>query len=182
MNNDRGLLYGIVVSGNQFIFCPRPTKISMGAGSRSATPLFCISNPAKSFPEPGGHQHTTESPRSYASCLAGCGSSARLTLLQLGQPRRQKGRGRRGSVQSNSPVSLKLLPPDAKLPPRCKQKELLSCLAWLVIGTCYLTSEHCNSIVWLQVNLTHHGKVRKTEKVVVGGVTSACAVNNTRVL
>lgn len=133
MNNDRALLYGAGVSENQFIFCPHPPKISMGAGSRRAMPLFCISNPAKSFPQPDGHWYTTESPRSHASSLAGCGSPDRLTLLQLGQPRRRKGRGRRGSIQSEPPVSLKLLPPDAKLPPRCKHKELLSCLAWLVI-------------------------------------------------
>lgn len=133
MNNNRALLYGTGVSANQLIFCPRPPKISMGVGSGCATPLFCISHPVKSFPEPDSHRHTMESPRSYASCLAGCGSPARLTLLQLGQPRRRKGRGRGGSVQSEPPVSLRLLPPDAKLPPRCKQKELLSCLAWLVI-------------------------------------------------
>lgn len=133
MNNDRASLCGKGVSGNQFVFCPHPPKTSIGAGSRGAMPLFCISNPAKSFPESDSHWHTTENPRSHASWLAGCGSPARLTLLQPGQPRRQKGRGRWGSIQSEPPVSLRLLPPDAKLPPRCKQKELLSCLAWLVI-------------------------------------------------
>lgn len=50
-----------------------------------------------------------------------------------GSAQEEKGQGERGHVQSKPPASLGFLPPDAKLPPRCQQKELLSCLAWLVI-------------------------------------------------
>lgn len=110
------------------------------------------------------------------------GISSQADTFTAGSAQEAKGQGERGHVQSEPPVSLRLLLPDAKLPPRCKQKELLSSLAWLVISTHYLTSEHFNNIVWQQVNLTHHGKVQKLRRTGERGLMSAGAVSNTMVL
>lgn len=61
------------------------------------------------------------------------GIASQADTFTAGSAQEAKGQGERGYVQSKPSVSLRLLPTDGKLTPRCKQKKLLSCLAWLVI-------------------------------------------------